>query len=107
MKDYQDIFYAIVATRAAQQAADAAKTAVTLLNRVPGDWGFADQAYWLCRAAQKTAEDAADELNPEEALENDDVLYAFAGANAAAEAACEAADELVALAMEHDHEIRR
>ncbi len=59
------------------------------------------------RAAQEAAQNAADALDPEEALEDDSILYAFQQANDALEEACDQADELVSLAEELNHEIRR
>ena len=44
---------------------------------------------------------------PREALEDDSILYAFQQANDALEEACDQADELVSLAEELNHEIRR
>ena len=58
-------------------------------------------------AAQEAAQNAADALDPEEALEDDSILYAFQQANDALEEACDQADELVSLAEEANHEIRR
>ena len=49
----------------------------------------------------------ADALDPEEALEDDSILYAFQQANDALEEACNQADELVSLAEKANHEIRR
>ena len=59
------------------------------------------------RAAQKAAENAADALDPEEAETNADVFAAHLIASRAAQEACDQADELVFLAEEANHEIRR
>ena len=95
------------AASAARYAALTAVAAKNLLYRDPKAWDFADQAYWLCRAAQEAAQNAADELDPEEALEDDMILYAFRTAMEAVEKACTVADELVSLAEAAGHEIRR
>ena len=98
---------AFIAANAANAAAQAAKAAADLLTCKPDAWALVDQAYWLCRAAQEAAQNAADALDPEEALEDDSILYAFQQANDALEEACNQADELVSLAEEANHEIRR
>ena len=59
---------------AANLAAQAAVAARELLAEDPSAWEVGDAAYWLCRAAQET---------------------------------CDQADELVSLAEELNHEIRR
>ena len=92
---------------AANLAAQAAVAARELLAEDPSAWEVGDAAYWLCRAAQKACESAADALDPEEALEDDSILYAFQQANDALEESCDQADELVSLAEELNHEIRR
>ena len=101
-------------TRAAFAAANAVDATVSVANyatalhrAIPDDWKLFDDAYWLCRAAQEAAQNAADALDPEEALEDDSILYAFQQANDALEEACDQADELVSLAEEANHEIRR
>ena len=76
---------------AANLAAQAAVAARELLAEAPSAWEVGDAAYWLCRAAQ----------------EDDSILYAFQQANDALEEACDQADELVSLAEELNHEIRR
>ena len=81
--------------------------AKNLLYRDPEAWDFADQAYWLCRTAEKKALEAADCLDPEWAETESAVLLAYTEANEAAAHACTMADELVSLAMEANHEIRR
>ena len=91
----------------ANLAAQAAVAAGDLLAENPSAWEVGDATYWLCRAAQKACESAADALDPEEALEDDSILYAFQQANDAMEEACDQADELVSLAEELNHEIRR
>ena len=58
---------------AANLAAQAAVAARELLAEDPSAWEVGDAAYWLCRAAQKAAENAADALDPEEAETNADV----------------------------------
>ena len=98
---------AIIAANAANAAAHAAKAAADLLTCKPDAWAFVDQAYWLCRAAQKACESAADALDPEEAEANADVFAAHLIAGRAAQEACDQADELVSLAEELNHEIRR
>ena len=52
-------------------------------------------------------ESAADALDPEEAETNADVFAAHLIAGRAAQEACDQADELVSLAEEANHEIRR
>ena len=98
---------AIIAANAANAAAHAAKAAADLLTCKPDAWAFVDQAYWLCRAAQKACESAADALDPEEAETNADVFAAHLIASRAAQEACDQADEMVSLAEEANHEIRR
>ena len=61
---------------AANLAAQAAVAARELLEEDPSAWEVGDAAYWLCRAAQKVCESAADALDPEEAETSADV---FAG----------------------------
>ena len=51
---------------AANLAAQAAVAARELLAEDPSAWEVGDAAYWLCRAAQKACESAADALDPEE-----------------------------------------
>ena len=70
---------------AANLAAQAAVAARELLAEDPSAWEVGDAAYWLCRAAQEAAQNAADAL----------------------EEACDQADELVSLAEGANHEIRR
>ena len=59
------------------------------------------------KSEQEAAQNAADELDPEEALEDDTILFAFRTATEAVEKACTVADELVSLAEAAGHEIRR
>lgn len=92
---------------AANLAAQAAVAARKLLAEDPSAWEVSDAAYWLCRAAQKAAENAADALDPEEAETNADVFAAHLIASRSAQEACDQADELVFLAEEANHEIRR
>ena len=92
---------------AANLAAQTAVAARELLAEEPSAWEVGDAAYWLCRAAQKAAENAADALDPEEAETNADVFTAHLIASRAAQEACDQADELVSLAEEANHEIRR
>ena len=92
---------------AANLAAQAAVAARELLAEDPSAWEVGDAAYWLCRAAQKACENAADALDPEEAETNADVFAAHLIASRAAQEACNQADELVSLAEEANHEIRR
>ena len=61
---------------AANLAAQAAVAARELLEEDPSAWEVGDAAYWLCRAAQKACESAADALDPEEAETNADVFAA-------------------------------
>ena len=84
---------------AANLAAQAAVAARELLAEDPSAWEVGDAAYWLCRAAQKACESAADTFDPEEAETSADVF--------AAQETCDQADELVSLAEEANHEIRR
>ena len=95
------------AASAARYAALTAVAAKNLLYRDPEAWDFADQAYWLCRTAEKKALEAADCLDPEWAEKESAVVLAYTEANEAAAHACTMADELVSLAMEANHEIRR
>lgn len=92
---------------AANLAAQAAVAARELLEEDPSAWEVGDAAYWLCRAAQKACESAADALHPEEAETNANVFAAHLIASRAAQEACDQADELVSLAEEANHEIRR
>ena len=48
---------------AANLAAQAAVAARELLAENPSAWEVGDAAYWLCRAAQKACESAADALD--------------------------------------------
>ena len=68
-----------------RKARAAAVAARELLAEDLSAWEVGDAAYWLCRAAQEAAQNAADAL----------------------EEACDQADELVSLAEEANHEIRR
>ena len=90
-----------------RKARAAAVAARELLAEDPSAWEVGDAAYWLCRAAQKAAENAADALDPEEAETNASVFAAHLAASQAAQEACDQADELVSLAEEANHEIRR
>ena len=92
---------------AANLAAQAAVVARELLAEDPSAWEVGDAAYWLCRAAQKACERAADALDPEEAETNADVFAPHLSAGRAGQQACDQADELVSLAEELNHEIRR
>lgn len=105
MKDTTRVAFA--AANAVDAAITVASYATTLHRATPDDWKLVDEAYWLLRAAQETAQKTADALDPEEALEDDTILYAFQQATTAVEKACEAADDLVTLATESEHEIRR
>lgn len=98
---------AFIAANAATAAVQVAVAAAELLKAEPDAWALADQAYWLCRAAQDTAQCVADSLVPVEAEHDDASVYAFRVANEAIERACEAADELVSLAETAGHTIRR
>ena len=91
----------------ANLAAQAAVAARELLEEDPSAWEVGDAAYWLCRASQKAAENAADALDPEEAETNASVFAAHLAASQAVQEACDQADELVSLAEEANHEIRR
>ena len=95
------------ATVAAELAIEAVVAARDLLAEDPSAWEVGDAAYWLCRAAQKACENAADALDPEEAETNADVFAAHLISSRAAQEACDQADELVSLAEELNHEIRR
>ena len=85
----------------------AAAVAANLAAQAPSAWEVGGAAYWLCRAAQKACESAADALDPEEAETNADVFAAHLIASRTAQEACDQADELVSLAEELNHEIRR
>ena len=100
---------ASAAAIAANLAAQAAVAARELLEEEPSAWEVGDAAYWLCRAAQKACESAADALDPEEAETetNADIFAAHLIASRAAQEACNQADELVSLAEKLNHEIRR
>ena len=95
------------AAGAANLAAQAAVAARELLEEDPSAWEVGDAAYWLCRAAQKACESAADALDPEETENSADVFTVHLIASRAAQEACDQADELVSLAEEANHEIRR
>ena len=95
------------ATVAAELAIEAVVAARDLLAEDPSAWEVGDAAYWLCRAAQKACESAADALAPEEAETNAGVFAAHLISGRAAQEACDQADELVSLAEEANHEIRR
>lgn len=97
----------LVAANAVAAASKTAEYAAQLLKTAPYAWALADEAYWLCRAAQEVAQNAADELDPVAAEEDDSIIYAFQVANEAIEKACTAADELVSLAEANNHTIRR
>lgn len=91
----------------ADAACRAAENAATLLETDPSAWALADAAYWLCRAAEKAAEDAADSLDPDLV---DDYPYLFSAHTAALSASEQArgwADHLVGLANAAGREIRR
>lgn len=92
---------------AANLAAQAAVAARELLAEDPSAWEVGDAAYWLCRAAQEAAQNAADALDPEETETNADVFAAHRIASRSAQEACDQADELVFLAEEANREIRR
>ena len=92
---------------AAHLAAQAAVAARELLAEDPSAWEVVDAAYWLCRAAQQACESAADALGPEVSETSADVFAAHLIASSAAQEACDQADELVSLAEELNHEIRR
>lgn len=92
---------------AANLAAQAAVAARELLAEDPSAWEVGDAACWLCRAAQQVCESAADALDPEETETSADVFAAHLIASRAAQEACDQADELVSLAEELNHEIRR
>ena len=92
---------------AAELAIEAVVAARDLLAEDPSAWEVGDAAYWLCRAAQQVSESAADALDPEEAETSADVFAAHRIASSAAQEACDQADELVSLAEEANHEIRR
>lgn len=92
---------------AANLAAQAAVATRELLAEDPSAWEVGDAAYWLCRAAQKACESAADALDPEETETNADVFTAHLIVGHAAQEACDQADELVFLAEEANREIRR
>ena len=51
---------------AANLAAQSAVAARELLAEDPAAWEVGDAAYWLCRAAQKACESAADALDPDQ-----------------------------------------
>ena len=95
------------AASAARYAALTAVAAKNLLYRDPEAWDFADQAYWLCRTAEKKALEAADCLAPEWAETESAVILAYTEANEAARNACEMADTLVSIALAANYEIRR
>jgi len=101
-------------TRAAFAAAIAADAAINFAHRardyhevMPDEWTLIDEAYWLCRSAQETCQNAADRLDPEKALDDACMLMAFQSAMGTLERVQEVADDLVTLATESEHEIRR
>ena len=102
-----EVHNALAASRAAHQALETGRFALTRMQSGCADWAFADATYWLLRAAQATCESAADALDPEQAETDEEVMYAHVVATAGAERACCMADELVSLAEAADHVIRR
>ena len=102
----KEVKFAFTAAGAANTAAKAGVSAKNLLYLDPTAWAFADEVYWLCRAAQKAAQDAADALDPEWADEPG-VCIAYAEATQAAAEAQDMADTLVSLAEAAGHIIRR
>ena len=111
MKD--EVLAATHAASAARAACTAAINAQNLIHEgsdpteCPTAWEFLDLAYWLCRTAQKVCEDAADNLDAEEADVRPALFAAHTRVMGAMEKACDAADELVCLAEQYGHEIRR
>ena len=103
MKHNDSVTRTLNAVAAARQAVETARFAQDLLRQDPTAWDFADAAYWLCRAAQAACEQAADALSPEVAAYFDFHRRALA----AAEEAAGYADQLVTLAEEANHIIRR
>ena len=88
-----EIRKARAAAVAANLAAQAAVGAGDLLAEDPSAWGVGDAAYWLCRAAQKACESAADALDPEVAETNANVFAAHLIAGRAAQEACDQRSE--------------
>lgn len=103
----KEVRTAFTAAGAANAAAQAGVSARNLLYCDPTAWAFADQVYWLCKTAAQAAQAAADALDAEWAEEAHGVAIAFADATQAAEEAQAMADELVSLAEEAGHVIRR
>ena len=62
------------AANAADMASVAAAAAENLLMEDPTAWELADNAYWMLKAAVKTAEAAADALDAEAAEDNPAIM---------------------------------
>ena len=85
----------------------ASNDAQKLLTYGPTAWDYADQAYWLCRAAKDAVQKALDTLDPKWVEKEWSVAGAYLYAKECIELAQAAADELVSLAEAAGHEIRR
>lgn len=103
------VFEAKRLAKEARAAVQAAQGAEALVKETPDQtaWEYVDIAYWRCRSAQKAAEEAADWLDPAEAEDDPTVLQAHFRVTQGARAACAAADDLVSLAENYNHVIRR
>ncbi len=106
-RHYEEVKTAYAAASAANAAAQAAVAARNLLYRDATAWGFADAAYWLCRAATEAAENAASSLDAEVAEMLTFVLDAHVAAMSAADAARNEADELIREAERTGRKIKR
>ena len=98
---------ASAAANAADMASVAATAAENLLMEDPTAWELADQAYWMCLTAQKTAEAAADALDAEAAEDNPEIVAAHVAAMRTAKEAADQAAYLEKMAKKAGHEIRR
>lgn len=103
------VFEALRLAKEARAAVQAAQGAAALVKETPDQtaWEYVDIAYWRCRFAQQAAEKAAEWLNPAEAEDDPAVLQAHFRVTQGARAACAAADDLVSLAENYNHVIRR
>lgn len=103
------VFEARRLAKEARAAVQAAQGAAALVKENPDQtaWGYVDFAYWWCRSAQQDAEEIADWLDPDEAEDDPAVLQAHFRVTQDAQAACAAADDLISIAENYNHVIRR
>lgn len=93
------------AANAADMASVAAAAAENLLMEDPTAWELADNAYWMLKAAVKTAEAAADALDAEAAEDNPAIMAAHAAAIRTAKEAADQAAYLEKMAQKAGHKI--